>query len=479
MPPNTHPNVAVSYSWKEEREGTHKGAMDAICEQLKNAGVFVVRDKDRMKHGESISAFMQSIGASDVLCVFLCDSYLRSPNCMYELLIAWLKSKDNPDEFRKRVKVWLMPGSVSIFTPEDRLKYTTHWCSERDRLAPIIQAHATGGLASSEHELFRRVKQFAENVNEMLVFFSDSLSPVTRDEFQTWIQSEFQVNSTGTATPNLDDVYSITTKEIEKLLAKNERLQQFVSRAAPDLIERKGTQWKVADTVRNGGFNMCPAMKGVKEELQHYQAVGPTDWQHLHDLVGGLITLSVNPEWVQSQRAAIGQFNEYPGSRDSFPFKTEKEASLLHILSAAIAGGFTLLEKVFGDPHDVVPDPAMVPLGVLAKDQLIELKLHFIKYILGPSVKCDPANPKDLEEVFQNTRDALRYAFEEERAPRFASSPAYRNLVKVIRDNLKLEHLLLIFPNEAGSTRDILTDPVILFSHAYEIFSEIQRKLAA
>ena len=97
---------------------------------------------------------------------------------MDELLIAWQKSKDEPADFRRRVKVWVMPGAEGIYKTETRIVYVRYWKSERDRLAVIIQEMATDGLSAAEWETFRRVKQFAEHVDEMLCFFADTLSPV-------------------------------------------------------------------------------------------------------------------------------------------------------------------------------------------------------------------------------------------------------------------------------------------------------------
>ncbi len=108
------PKVGVSYSWKEEREGAHHGAVDRFCASLRKAGIEVIRDQDEVQHGECLSEFMRDLGASEFLCVFLSDGYLKSPNCMYELLVAWQRSMDNPKDFRRRVKVWVMPGSAVV-----------------------------------------------------------------------------------------------------------------------------------------------------------------------------------------------------------------------------------------------------------------------------------------------------------------------------------------------------------------------------
>jgi len=44
------------------------------------------RDKTHMRTGDWISHFMAEIGRADRVLVVLSDKYLRSPNCMRELL---------------------------------------------------------------------------------------------------------------------------------------------------------------------------------------------------------------------------------------------------------------------------------------------------------------------------------------------------------------------------------------------------------
>jgi len=117
----------VSYAWKEEREGDNARAVESFCQELTAAGVDVVRDSETLNLGECLSTFMWDVGASNFLCVFLSDSYLRSPNCMYELLVAWQRSRDNANEFRERVKIWVMPGLKDISDLENRAPYLAYW----------------------------------------------------------------------------------------------------------------------------------------------------------------------------------------------------------------------------------------------------------------------------------------------------------------------------------------------------------------
>jgi len=153
----------------------------------------------------------------------------------------------------------------------------------------------------------------------------------------------------------------------------------------------------------------------------------------------------------------------------------------LPVVTAALADGYVRLERVFGDPNprQLTVDAPSVGAGVLQTDKITALKVHFIRYVLGPEVQFDAGNREEVEEFFENTREALRYAATEKRDAFFASSPSYRALEREIRDTLKLEHLLLIFPSGAGGAKEVITDPIFLFSHAFEIFQFIKPKLTS
>ena len=84
-----------------------------------------------------------------------------------------------------------MPNSVSIHKPENRLPYTAHWRAESDRVLPLIAQYAVD--APGEVIAYRRIRDIAQNVNDMLVFFSDLLSPGSADEFQKWIANQITV----------------------------------------------------------------------------------------------------------------------------------------------------------------------------------------------------------------------------------------------------------------------------------------------
>lgn len=81
--------VFVSYTWEPQPEpgAIPKGyevPVDCICKALSTESVKVWRDKDDVKSGDSITAFMQLAKTTDKVLVIHSDKYWRSPFCMYE-----------------------------------------------------------------------------------------------------------------------------------------------------------------------------------------------------------------------------------------------------------------------------------------------------------------------------------------------------------------------------------------------------------
>lgn len=80
--------VFISYAWGDERESV----VNEIEKTLQQRGVKIVRDKSTLGYKGSIG-LMERIGQGNCVIVVISDKYLRSANCMFELVeIAEIKS---------------------------------------------------------------------------------------------------------------------------------------------------------------------------------------------------------------------------------------------------------------------------------------------------------------------------------------------------------------------------------------------------
>ena len=172
------PNWYVSYAWGDDSpEGkAHTTFIDDLCAKAKERGRTIRRDKDELKVGDSLTAFMRRIGAGDRIFVILSDRYLRSPNCMFELSEIWRTSRFEGAAFLDRVRVYVTPD-VSLRAAKDRAKWAIHWKKEYDELNEIAQTHGPTALGEDGNAELRRMQTYYLNVADILATMNSILRP--------------------------------------------------------------------------------------------------------------------------------------------------------------------------------------------------------------------------------------------------------------------------------------------------------------
>ncbi len=473
--------VAVSYAWKEEDTGASAEVVDGFCTRLRAAGIKVLRDVDGIKLGDSLSGFMRKIGKSDFLCLFLTDSYLRSPNCMYELLIAWEKSKDDPVEFRQRVKVWVMPSAEGVYKPETRITYVRYWKGERDRLSLLIQELATDGLSPAELETFRRVKQFAEHVNDMLCFFADSLSPSRAEDFENWILESFPATKGPTAA-QLEAVYVETRIEIDLALGSSATVGSFLEKATRGLISKDATGFRLDAEVLKPPFDAWSHLGAIEKALPAYlpQMMGQ-DLEVLEVCAGGITVLGVDPHWTWQQRNLAGATLDYPGLKDTV-VAGDAKADFLHIVVAALADGHARLRRVFGEVPQTkeegrsIPPPAEIFGSTNEDEKEIELMAHFVNVLTKE--KTDLSRPAEVRLLFNQVKANMNYEAGHYHNPYHGTGEGFRLYSPTIRKFLEPQDCWLLFPSGKDSEDALLTRSIWVIRHLQSIFTQIKKRRA-
>ena len=142
------PEWYVSYAWGDDLtpEGrAREEIVDKLCNAATARGHTILRDKDVLSLGCSITSFMQRIGTGDRVFVILSDKYLRSPHCMFELSEIWRTSSQEGKAFLERVQ----PGRKSVSGTGARLR--AGGCKN-------LEAHGLGGLGDLLEAGTRRSK---------------------------------------------------------------------------------------------------------------------------------------------------------------------------------------------------------------------------------------------------------------------------------------------------------------------------------
>src|SRR5512134_735706 len=116
--------VFISYASKDESEEI----VNQIERSLQGRGIKIIRDKRDLGYKGSIREFMERIGQGNCVIVVVSDKYLRSPNCMFELV----EVAEHQQFFDRVFPVVL--ADANIYDPLKRIEYVRHWEIKRAEL---------------------------------------------------------------------------------------------------------------------------------------------------------------------------------------------------------------------------------------------------------------------------------------------------------------------------------------------------------
>jgi hypothetical protein len=108
--------VFISYAWGNEYEQI----VNEIDKALLALGLKIIRDKRDLGYTGSIKEFIECIGRGASIIVVVSDKYLKSPNCMFEL-VEITKNKQLNDRIFPVVL-----ADADIYDPVKRLNYVRY-----------------------------------------------------------------------------------------------------------------------------------------------------------------------------------------------------------------------------------------------------------------------------------------------------------------------------------------------------------------
>src|SRR5215467_12997267 len=126
-------NVFISYAWGGESEQL----ANKIDEELKKEGVRLIRDKRDLGFKGSIKEFMERIGRGNCVITVISDKYLRSKNCMFELL----EIAENQNFYDRIFPIVLR--DADIYDGVNRVNYIKYWDNKIAELNSAIKSVAT------------------------------------------------------------------------------------------------------------------------------------------------------------------------------------------------------------------------------------------------------------------------------------------------------------------------------------------------
>lgn len=152
--------VFISYAWGEEREEI----VNQIDKALEARGIKIVRDKRDLGYKGFISKFMERIGQGNCVIVVISDKYLRSPNCMFELV----EIADGKD-FHNRIFPIVL-SDANIYDPLKRIEYVKYWEKKRKELAKAMKTLDPANLQGlrEDMDLYDRIRDKISGLTSIL-----------------------------------------------------------------------------------------------------------------------------------------------------------------------------------------------------------------------------------------------------------------------------------------------------------------------
>jgi hypothetical protein len=153
-------SVFVSYAWG----GKGEEIVNQIDKDLQKRGIKIVRDKRNLGYKASIKEFMERPGEGNGIIVVISDKYLRSPNCMFEMV----EIAEN-QQFHERVFLIVLEDA-NIYNPLKRIEYIKYWEIKRAELVEAMKKLDPANLQGlrEEMDLYDRVRQEIAGLTSLL-----------------------------------------------------------------------------------------------------------------------------------------------------------------------------------------------------------------------------------------------------------------------------------------------------------------------
>ncbi len=158
--PPPAPEVFVSYAWNPES--------CAIVDQLQQAmgqhGIRLLRDREEVRYKDSIRDFMRRIGQGKCVVVVISEKYLKSENCMFEMVeIAKAQA------FRQRIFPIVL-ADANIYKATGRVRYVRHWEDEIRDLDEALKSVRGDNLTKLQEDLniYAEIRRLFDGIADTL-----------------------------------------------------------------------------------------------------------------------------------------------------------------------------------------------------------------------------------------------------------------------------------------------------------------------
>lgn len=170
-------SIYISYSWKKEKR---KKTVEKIMAAFSAMGVEVKRDEKEIGYGDPIRSYMDELAEGGAIILVLSELYIKSPNCMYELLEIYNHDRK---KFRERIFPVVLKGT-RFHKATDRLPYIRFWEEETKRLKADFGSVDMTNVGTGSHQELRKYAEVSNKIDDLLSLVGDMNHLKEEDHFK-------------------------------------------------------------------------------------------------------------------------------------------------------------------------------------------------------------------------------------------------------------------------------------------------------
>ena len=160
--------IFLSYCWQDEEI-----AADIYSHLSGIKNVIVHKDTIDIKRWEGIKDYMHNVVNMDFVILLISDAYLRSKNCMYEVLELMRDRK-------YKNKIFPAVVSKEIYNPAVIARYVRYWQDQQQELEETLSGVRIQNLGNLNRDL-KIIQDIASNTAEFLDLIGDMNNPEIAD----------------------------------------------------------------------------------------------------------------------------------------------------------------------------------------------------------------------------------------------------------------------------------------------------------
>jgi hypothetical protein len=154
------PEVFVSYAWNPES----CAFVDQLQEALGEHGIRLMRDREEVRYKDSIRDFMRRIGQGKCVVVVISEKYLKSENCMFELV-------EVAKALALRERIFpIVLADANIYKAKGRVGYVRYWEDEIRVLDEALKTVRGDNLIKLQEDLniYAEIRRLFDGITDTL-----------------------------------------------------------------------------------------------------------------------------------------------------------------------------------------------------------------------------------------------------------------------------------------------------------------------